>query len=443
MPSTSYFSSRARRIRPATSAASADVRDPVEQDGELVATEPGNRVRRAHGALEALRHLPQDRVAGRVAEAVVDGLEVVQVDEHDADRPAAADRAHDRLLDAVCEQRSVGEARDRVVEGLVCELILERLALADVATVQDDAADVLVLQQVCVLNLELEPGAVSMPERALDHVGLRAAADVGLADARQDLRQPRPVGHADQLGEVTSLHLVRAIAEDTLDRRALVRDGAMGVEDGDEVARVGDQRPESSFALATVQVLCQQRSLDGERDLRSKRLERVDELAGYADRRAQDEQATRLVTNRERQNQHGVAVMKVKLVLHLLGQSRERDLLSCPGRLAEPAVGVLRHMPFALVTGRGGNDCALSVQQDETDCRRLADESKDRRDGSLVDLLATAGRDELDARPSQRKLARCRSLLLAHQTDHAGHDEKEQQRRRDDQHENVRVAEAW
>ena len=183
MPSTSNCSSRARRIRPATSAASAGVRDPVEQDGELVAAEAGDRVRRANGALEAPRHLLQHRVAGRVAEAVVDGLEVVQVDEHDADRRAAADRAHDRVLDAVGEQRAVGEARDRVVEGLVRELVLERLALADVAAVQDDAADVLVLQQVRVLHLELEPGAVAMPERALDHVRLRAAADVGLADA--------------------------------------------------------------------------------------------------------------------------------------------------------------------------------------------------------------------------------------------------------------------
>ena len=99
-----------------------------------------------------------------MAEAVVDGLEVVQVDEHDADRRPPANRAHDRVLDAVGEQRPVGEARDRVVEGLVGELVLERLALADVAAVQDDAADVLVLQQVGVLDLELEPGAVAMPE---------------------------------------------------------------------------------------------------------------------------------------------------------------------------------------------------------------------------------------------------------------------------------------
>ena len=97
---------------------------------------------------QPLRHLAQHRVAGGVAEAVVDGLEVVEVDEHDADRPAAAERAHERMLDAVGEERAVGELGDRVVEGLVGELILERLALADVAPVQDDAADVLVVDQV-------------------------------------------------------------------------------------------------------------------------------------------------------------------------------------------------------------------------------------------------------------------------------------------------------
>ena len=97
-------------------------------------------------------------------------------------------------------------------------------------------------------------------------------------------------------------------------------------------------------------------------------------------------------------------------------------------------------MPLALVTGGGGDDCALSVHQNETDRRWLADKSEDRRDRSFVDLFATAGRDELDSRPSQCQLARCGSLLLAHQTDHARHDEKEQKRRRDDQDENVRVA---
>ena len=56
--------------------------------------------------------------------------------------------------------RSTNSARlaqvgDRVVERLVGELLLERLALADVAAVEDDAADVLVVEQVGVQDLEL------------------------------------------------------------------------------------------------------------------------------------------------------------------------------------------------------------------------------------------------------------------------------------------------
>ena len=176
------------------------VLDPVEQDGELVAAEARDGVGRAHRCLEPARDLLQDGVAGRVAEAVVDRLEVVEVDEHDADRRAASDRAHERVLDAVGEQRAVGEVRDGVVERLVRELVLERLPLADVAAVQDDAADVLVLEQVGVLHLELEPRAVAMPERALDHVRLGAAAGVRLADAGDDLREPRTVGRRRAAG---------------------------------------------------------------------------------------------------------------------------------------------------------------------------------------------------------------------------------------------------
>ena len=73
-----------------------------------------------------------------------------------------AARAGDRVAHALGEQRAVGEARDRVVEGLVGELLLERLALGDVAAVEDDAADVLVVEQVRVQDLEL---AAALPSR--------------------------------------------------------------------------------------------------------------------------------------------------------------------------------------------------------------------------------------------------------------------------------------
>ena len=130
---------------------------PVEQHGELVAAEPRHRVRRTDGGRQPLRHLPQHAIAGRVAQAVVDRLEVVQVDEHHRHRRCRSLRADERVLDAVREERAVGEVRDRIVERLVGELILERLPLAHVAAVEHDAPDVLVLEQVGALHLELQP----------------------------------------------------------------------------------------------------------------------------------------------------------------------------------------------------------------------------------------------------------------------------------------------
>ena len=59
-----------------------------------------------------------------------------------------APRCADRVLQAVEEQRSVGKPGERVVERLVAQLVLERLAARDVAVVDDDAADRRVVEQV-------------------------------------------------------------------------------------------------------------------------------------------------------------------------------------------------------------------------------------------------------------------------------------------------------
>ena len=95
-------------------------------------------------------------------EAVVDGLEVVEVDEHHRDLRDASGGAHQCVLDAIGEERAIGELRHRVVEGLVRQLLLECLALADVATVQHQPANVLVVQEIRALNLEPESRAVAM-----------------------------------------------------------------------------------------------------------------------------------------------------------------------------------------------------------------------------------------------------------------------------------------
>ena len=149
------------------------------------------------GGGETACDLAEDAVAGRMAEAVVDGLELVEVDEHDGNRCSRPLGARERMLDAIREERPVGEVRDGVVEGLMGELILEHLALADVAAVQDDSADVLVREQVRVLDLELEPRPVAVLQRAVDHVSFDAFA----TDARDHLREAeagRPRAAADR-----------------------------------------------------------------------------------------------------------------------------------------------------------------------------------------------------------------------------------------------------
>src|SRR5207342_1175512 len=98
--------------------------DLVEQDRELVSAEARNRVGRAHEVLEPSSDLLEDLVAGRMAEAVVDGLEVVEVDEDDADRRATAARPLDRMLDTVGEESAVRELGHGIVECLVRELFL-------------------------------------------------------------------------------------------------------------------------------------------------------------------------------------------------------------------------------------------------------------------------------------------------------------------------------
>ena len=146
----------------------------LEQHGELVAAEAGGGVARADARRQPLRDLVEHLVAGRVAEAVVDGLEVVEVDEDDRQPVVLAPRAGDGVAHALAEQRAVGEVGHRVVERLVGELLLERLALADVAAVEDDAADVLVVEQVRVQDLELPDAAVAVAERALEDLRLAA-----------------------------------------------------------------------------------------------------------------------------------------------------------------------------------------------------------------------------------------------------------------------------
>ena len=59
---------------------------------------------------------------------VVDGLEVIEVDEQEADPLRLTSTVRHRVVHAITEQRAIGEARQRIVERLVQQFGLEFLA---------------------------------------------------------------------------------------------------------------------------------------------------------------------------------------------------------------------------------------------------------------------------------------------------------------------------
>jgi hypothetical protein len=120
----------------------------LQQDPELVTAEPRGGVARAQARRDPPRHELEEPVALRVAASVVHRLEVVQVEEQHRELRVRARAARERVLDPVVEQRAVGEARQGVVERAMAQLLLERLAVVDVARGQHDAAHARVVEQV-------------------------------------------------------------------------------------------------------------------------------------------------------------------------------------------------------------------------------------------------------------------------------------------------------
>jgi hypothetical protein len=121
-----------------------------------------------------------------VAQAVVDHLEVVQVQEQHAHR-ARRGRPRQRLAQAVQEAGAVGQPGQWVVEGLVAELVLEGAALGDVVEGGHQAGHAAVGQQVGHDHLDDAPGAAAVPDA---HLGGRVGARLG-DDPRQQAARHR------------------------------------------------------------------------------------------------------------------------------------------------------------------------------------------------------------------------------------------------------------
>ena len=88
-------------------------REVADEHDELVAAEAAERVDLPHHAMQPRGDRLQQLVADRVAERVVDRLEVVEVDEQRRHRGLLARGAREHLLDAVDDQRPVRKVGER------------------------------------------------------------------------------------------------------------------------------------------------------------------------------------------------------------------------------------------------------------------------------------------------------------------------------------------
>ncbi|MCY1330982.1 hypothetical protein D9M69_166320 [compost metagenome] len=106
--------------------------EPFQQHHELVTAQARHGVALANAGAEALGHLLQQQVATVMAQGVVEGLEVVEIDQDHRVRVRVAHAAGQHMLQAVEHEATVGQACQLVVEGQAIDLLFGGLAMADV-----------------------------------------------------------------------------------------------------------------------------------------------------------------------------------------------------------------------------------------------------------------------------------------------------------------------
>jgi hypothetical protein len=103
--------------------------DVAADDHELVAAKARHGVAGAQRLVQAGRELEQQVVAGAVAQAVVDELEVVDVEEEDRHPGLAAVRLGQCDREAVDEERAVRQPGEGIVQSLMADVGLGSAAL--------------------------------------------------------------------------------------------------------------------------------------------------------------------------------------------------------------------------------------------------------------------------------------------------------------------------
>ena len=176
----------------------------VVQHRELVATEAGRHRSGRQGPAQALRHLDQHPVAGRVAVDVVDRLEAVEVEQHQAGCRAGKE---DPRLRCLREAGPVHQAGEGVVGGAPAHLVGERACrrMRLLAGAGERRRLVLEPEGAAEVPLGLDGAAQERREveqhrqreaGAVEAAGPGEAAGEGQERRRDEARRDRRIGHA-------------------------------------------------------------------------------------------------------------------------------------------------------------------------------------------------------------------------------------------------------
>ena len=232
--------------------------DVLEEHAELVAADARDEVVAAHARLQARGHDLQQAVADLVAEAVVDLLEVVHVEEQERRGLVVPARVRHRLARALGEHRAVGKPGERVVVGEELE------ALRVVLQPRGGDAQVLLraLERRHVVREHVEPEDLSLPAevrhaRDLQHACFAAARGGELefhAVARHaalDVRLHALVGFlAEHLRDAAALHALVGDAEPVVVGAVAEAVALLAVDVGDERGDVVRHQAQPLLAFA-------------------------------------------------------------------------------------------------------------------------------------------------------------------------------------------------
>src|ERR1039458_3858808 len=180
------------------------------------------------------------------------------------------------MLEAVLEEAAIGEPTQRVMEGLMLQLLLEIRALTHVPQGEDDTFEGRLTEQVGRCHLDVKPRTVTVPDQPL----CRDRGSRSRRHARVSGQCLLDIVGMEQSGEPPALEGAVWVPEDSTCGRSLISDRRVGTGDQDDIRRILHESLEASFTATRVERLGHGLAANGHCCLRGEDLDRTSKLEG-------------------------------------------------------------------------------------------------------------------------------------------------------------------